>query len=71
MYHRRFELTGTPLAKNAQGKNFYDKTAGHQRLHRRFTQLAQEPGLGVLTAEPGVGNVSDHRPVPPGTRPTE
>lgn len=58
MYRRRFELTGNPLAKNAHGKTFYDKTPGHQRLHRRFTQLAQDPGLAVLTAEPGVGKTA-------------
>ena len=44
MYRQRFERTATPLAKNAQGKTFFDKTPGHQRLRRRFTQLAQEPG---------------------------
>lgn len=61
MYRQRFELTGNPLAKNAQGKTFFDKTPGHQRFHRRFTRLAQEPGLAILTAEPGVGKTAAMR----------
>lgn len=58
MYRHRFSLTGNPLPKNAQGKTFFDKTPGYQRLHRRFGQLAEEPGLGLLTAEPGVGKTA-------------
>lgn len=61
MYRRRFGLTGPPLAKNAQGKTFFEKTPGYQRLKRRFAQLAEEPGLGVVTSEPGVGKTAAMR----------
>jgi type II secretory pathway predicted ATPase ExeA len=61
MYRQRFGFTADPLAKNAQGKTFYDKTPGYQRLRRRFVQLARDPGLGVLTAEPGVGKTAGMR----------
>lgn len=58
MYRRRFGLTGHPLAKDVQGKTFFEQSAGFQRLQRRFRQLLEEPGLGVLTAEPGMGKTA-------------
>lgn len=61
MYRHRFSFTGNPLPKNAQGKTFFDQTPGYQRLRRRFAQLAEDPGLGVLTAEPGVGKTAGIR----------
>lgn len=61
MYRQRFGLTGHPLPKNAQGKTFFDKSPGYARLKRRFGQLAKEPGLGVLTGEPGVGKTAAMR----------
>lgn len=54
----RFGLTGYPLPKNAQGKTFYDKAAGYGRLQRCFQQLLDDPGLGILTAEAGVGKTT-------------
>jgi type II secretory pathway predicted ATPase ExeA len=54
----RFGLTGFPLPKNAQGKTCYDKSPGYGRFHRCFEQLREEPGLGVLSAEAGVGKTT-------------
>ena len=61
MYRRRFELTHHPLPKSATGKTFYDQSPGFQRLARRFRQLVEEPALGVVTAEPGVGKTAAMR----------
>ncbi len=55
MYRQRFGLTGHPLPKDASGKTFFDKAPGYLKLKKRFAQLVDDPGLGVLTAEPGVG----------------
>lgn len=57
-YRQRFGLSGTPLAKGAQGESFFAETAGYKRLERNFAMLLEEPGLGVLTAEPGVGKTA-------------
>ena len=57
----RFELTGRPLPKNAQGKTFFDKSPGYARLKRAFRQLVEDPGLGVVTAEAGVGKTASFR----------
>ena len=54
----RFGLTGFPLPKNAQGKTFYDKSPGYGRFQRHFEQLREDPGLGVLSAEAGVGKTA-------------
>ena len=57
----RFNLVSYPLPKNAQGKTFYDKSPGHGRLTRSFQQLIDDPGLGVLTSEAGVGKTTGIR----------
>jgi MSHA biogenesis protein MshM len=57
----RFDLSSDPLPKNAQGKTYYDKTPGYVRLGRAFRQLIDEPGLGVLSAEAGVGKTAAMR----------
>ena len=54
----RFDLSGYPLPKNAQGKTFFDKSPGYMRLRRAFRQLVEDPGLGVVVAEPGVGKTA-------------
>ena len=54
----RFDLSGYPLPKNAQGKSFFDKSPGYTRLRRAFRQLVEDPGLGVVIAEPGVGKTA-------------
>ena len=58
MYRQRFGLTGYPLPKDAQGKTFFDKSPGFQKLQRAFRQLLADPGLGVLTAHAGVGKTA-------------
>jgi type II secretory pathway predicted ATPase ExeA len=57
----RFGFTSYPLPKNAQGKTFYDKSPGYGRLARSFEQLLDAPGLGVLSAEAGVGKTAAMR----------
>ena len=54
----RLDLSSYPFPKNAQGKTFFDKGPGYTRLQRAFRALAAEPGLGILTAEPGVGKTA-------------
>ncbi len=54
----RFDITGYPLPKSARGKTFYDKTPGLTRFRRAFRQLVAEPGLGILSADAGVGKTS-------------
>jgi MSHA biogenesis protein MshM len=61
MYRRRFGLTHHPLPKDAQGRTFFDKTTGFARLKRNFDQLVQDPGLGIVSAEPGVGKTAAMR----------
>ncbi|MFC1482283.1 ExeA family protein [Myxococcota bacterium] len=58
MYRQRFGLTGHPLPKDAQGKTFFGETPGYRRLARYFAQHRQDPGLGVLWAEAGVGKTA-------------
>jgi len=58
MYRKRFGLTGHPMPKNAQGKTFFDKTPNYDRLCRAFGRLADDPGLGMLTGDPGVGKTA-------------
>jgi type II secretory pathway predicted ATPase ExeA len=58
MYRQRFGLTGHPLAKNAQGKTYFDKSPGYLRFEKAFGRLSRDPGLGVLTAEAGVGKTA-------------
>jgi type II secretory pathway predicted ATPase ExeA len=61
MYRKRFGLTHDPLPKNCLGKTFFDAQPCYERLARRFRQLVDDPGLGVLTAEPGVGKTAAMR----------
>jgi MSHA biogenesis protein MshM len=58
MYRKRFDLIGHPLPKDAQGKTFFDQAPGYDRLRRAFARLLDEPGLGVLTSEAGVGKTT-------------
>src|SRR6266511_2221296 len=58
MYRQRFGLTCHPLPKDALCKTFFDKSPGYQKLNRRFQHLLDDPGLGVLTAEPGIGKTA-------------
>ena len=57
-YRQRFELTGTPFPKSACDKSFFTAISGYKRLEQSFQMLLEEPGLGVLTADPGVGKTA-------------
>jgi len=61
MYRPRFGFTHHPLPKNVHGRTFFEKTPGFLRLSRAFERLAREPGLGVCTAEAGVGKTAAMR----------
>ena len=58
MYRQRFGFTGHPFPKDAQGKTFFDQSPGYLRFKRRFQQLVDDPGLAVLTADPGLGKTA-------------
>lgn len=57
-YRQRFGLTHHPLPRDAAGDTFFSQTAGLTQLERHFRDLLDEPGLGVLTAEAGVGKTA-------------
>lgn len=61
MYRKRFGLTHHPMPRDVQGKTFFDKTPGFVRLKRRFDLLLGDGGLGVLTADPGLGKTAGMR----------
>ena len=58
LYRSRFGLRHHPLPRDAAGPSFFDQTAGIKRVERYFQDLLDEPGLGVLTAAPGVGKTA-------------
>jgi MSHA biogenesis protein MshM len=57
-YRSRFGLNHHPLPRDAAGKTFFDQTKGYKCLEMYFQELLDEPGLGILTAEPGVGKTT-------------
>ncbi len=57
-YRKRFGLVHPPLPRDAAGTSFFDQTTGYVRLEMYFQELLEEPGLGVLTAEAGVGKTA-------------
>lgn len=70
MYRKRFGFTHHPLPKDARRDTFFEGAPGYRRLSRAFTALRDDGGLGVLTAEAGVGktagvrNLCDRLPSP-------
>jgi len=58
MYRQRFGLTGMPFPRDAHARTFFTDHDGYRRLARSFQMLCEEPGLGLLTAEPGVGKTA-------------
>lgn len=58
MYRKRFGLSGHPMPKDAQGKTFFDKSHAYDKLKRCFQRTLDEPGLALLTGEPGVGKTA-------------
>ncbi|MBK8265333.1 MAG: ATP-binding protein [Nannocystis sp.] len=57
-WRERFGMHATPLPRGAVGESFFSKDPHYQRLAQAFAWLASEPGIGVLTGEPGVGKTS-------------
>ena len=60
-WRERFGLHSTPLPRGAAGESFFEGDPHYQRLARTFAWLAAEPGIGVVTGEPGVGKSSAMR----------
>jgi type II secretory pathway predicted ATPase ExeA len=58
LYRSRFGLRHHPLPRDAAGPSLFNRIAGITRLERYFQDLLDEPGLGVLTAAPGVGKTA-------------
>lgn len=58
---RQFGLHGYPFPKDAKGQTFFDKSPSYSRLSRAFGHLVEDPGIGVLTAEAGVGKTASLR----------
>jgi MSHA biogenesis protein MshM len=61
MYRQRFSLAHHPIPKNAQGKTFFDKAPGYVKLKRGFSRLVGDGGIGVASAEAGVGKTASVR----------
>jgi type II secretory pathway predicted ATPase ExeA len=61
MYRKRFGLSGHPIPKDAHGKTFFEQGPAYRRLERAFGQHRDDPGLGVLTGEAGVGKTAAMR----------
>jgi MSHA biogenesis protein MshM len=55
---RQFGLHSYPFPRDAKGKTFFDKSPGYLRLQRSFGHLVEEPGLGELTSDAGVGKTA-------------
>lgn len=60
-WRERFGMSGPPLPKGATGETFFDQSPHFWRLARVFDWLTAEPGIGVVTGEPGVGKTSAMR----------
>ena len=57
-YRSRFGLIRHPLPRDAAGPSYFSQTPGFAQLESHFHDLLDEPGLGLLTAEPGVGKTA-------------
>lgn len=57
-YRPRFGLIHHPLPRDAAGPTYFSQTPGFAQLESHFHDLLDEPGLGLLTAEPGVGKTA-------------
>jgi type II secretory pathway predicted ATPase ExeA len=60
-YRQRFGLTHHPLPRDAAGSSFFCQTKSLNQLEDCFQSLVEDPGLGVLTAEAGVGKTAAMR----------
>ncbi len=57
-YRQRFGFTHHPLPRDAAGSSFFCQTKSLNLLEDYFQSLIEEPGLGILTAEAGVGKTA-------------
>lgn len=57
-YRKRFGLIHPLLPRDAAGPSFFDQSSGYLRLEMYFQELLDEPGLGLLTADAGVGKTA-------------
>lgn len=60
-YRARFGLAHHPLPRDAAGPSYFIQTPGFSQLERHFHDLLEEPGLGLLTADAGVGKTAAMR----------
>ena len=60
-YRARFGLTHHLLPRDAQGPTFFSQTASLVSLESQFYDLLEEPGLGILTGDAGVGKTAAFR----------
>ena len=60
-WRERFNMSGPPLPRGVAGDTFFEGDPNFQRLARIFAWLAAEPGIGVVTGEPGVGKTAAMR----------
>jgi len=60
MYRQRFGLHSHVFPQSACG-NTFTETDRFAKIRKRFDRLARDPGLGVLTAEAGLGKTSAMR----------
>ncbi len=58
---QRFGLSHLPLPRDACGATFYDQGDDFARFARVFRWLSDEPGLGLLVGDPGVGKTATIR----------
>ena len=56
-YLQRFSLRHDVFPRDAKGKTFFS-SPGIERLAQRFTRLARDPGIGLLTGDVGVGKTA-------------
>ncbi len=57
-YRQRFGFTHHPIPRDAAGPSYFSQTPGYSQLQSHFHDLLEEPGLGLLTAEAGVGKTA-------------
>jgi len=66
MYKSFFGLTHAPFGKEIE--QLWDN-GQVEKLHQQFTWLLQSPGIGLLTAEPGLGKTAALRQITRGLNP--
>lgn len=60
-YLDRFGLSHSPLPRDACGPTFYEQGDDYARIARVFRWLTDEPGLGLLVGDAGVGKTATLR----------